>query len=264
MTNETVEAVALERAVMVCPQCEGEGSYADGLDEAACTTECTRCGSNGWIVDLAALTAIPTQLGEVIQADDGDLRELYERILSGTFYDDYDEASRLTGVLRRHVESLEDHRLAPQPIPVASPGYEVDKLREALKPFADLADFLDEQPDPRWQNPHDEFQCGDFPYSIGVGQLHAARNAYRAIKPGYEAGLAEWRREVEQQLVELPPEVYDCIAQAELLATNHGGWFDRNGFKALRGLHENCRKVLERYSRGDYRPTTSGENGNVG
>lgn len=46
-----------EKAVMVCPQCEGEGSYADGLDEAACSTECARCGGNGWIVDLAALRA---------------------------------------------------------------------------------------------------------------------------------------------------------------------------------------------------------------
>jgi hypothetical protein len=45
----------IEQAVMVCPQCEGEGSYPDGLDEAACSTDCTRCGGNGWIVDLAAL-----------------------------------------------------------------------------------------------------------------------------------------------------------------------------------------------------------------
>lgn len=43
-----------EKSVMICPQCEGEGSYADGLDEAACSTECTRCGGNGWIVDLAS------------------------------------------------------------------------------------------------------------------------------------------------------------------------------------------------------------------
>lgn len=48
-----------ERAVMVCPQCEGEGGYPDGLDEAACHTECTRCGGNGWIVNLAALRAEP-------------------------------------------------------------------------------------------------------------------------------------------------------------------------------------------------------------
>lgn len=42
---------------MVCPQCEGEGGYPDGVDEAACHTDCTRCGTNGWIVDLDALQA---------------------------------------------------------------------------------------------------------------------------------------------------------------------------------------------------------------
>jgi hypothetical protein len=50
-----------ERAVMVCPQCEGEGCYADGVDDAACSTECTRCGSNGWIVDLASVTLPPVK-----------------------------------------------------------------------------------------------------------------------------------------------------------------------------------------------------------
>ncbi len=54
-------------------------------------------------------------------------------------------------------------------------------ITNALKPFADLADYLDEHPDPRWQNPHDEFQAGDFPYSIGVGEVHAARDAYRTL-----------------------------------------------------------------------------------
>ncbi len=44
-----------ERAVMSCPQCEGEGGYPDGVDEAACHTDCTRCDGNGWIVDLAAI-----------------------------------------------------------------------------------------------------------------------------------------------------------------------------------------------------------------
>lgn len=59
MTN--TDTTLKERAVMVCPQCEGEGGYPDGLDEAACHTDCTRCGGNGWIVDLAALTkpAVP-------------------------------------------------------------------------------------------------------------------------------------------------------------------------------------------------------------
>lgn len=52
-----------EKAVMVCPQCDGEGGYPDGLDEAACHTDCTRCAGNGWIVDLAAL-AQPVEAGE--------------------------------------------------------------------------------------------------------------------------------------------------------------------------------------------------------
>lgn len=56
-------------------------------------------------------------------------------------------------------------------------------ITQALKPFADLADFLDEQPDPRWQNPNDEVQVHGFAYSIGVGELHAARDAYRALSP---------------------------------------------------------------------------------
>lgn len=51
------DAGEVERAVMVCPQCEGEGGYPDGVDDAACHTDCTRCGGNGWIVDTAALTA---------------------------------------------------------------------------------------------------------------------------------------------------------------------------------------------------------------
>lgn len=52
-----------EKSVMVCPQCEGEGGYPDGLDEAACHTDCTRCDGNGWIVDIAAL-AQPVEVGE--------------------------------------------------------------------------------------------------------------------------------------------------------------------------------------------------------
>ena len=53
-----------ERAVKVCPQCEGEGGYPDGLDEAACHTECTRCGGNGWIVDLDAIASQAAQPAE--------------------------------------------------------------------------------------------------------------------------------------------------------------------------------------------------------
>lgn len=45
-------AMLPEQCVMVCPQCDGEGTYADGLDDAACSTICTRCEGNGWIVDV--------------------------------------------------------------------------------------------------------------------------------------------------------------------------------------------------------------------
>jgi hypothetical protein len=55
----------VERAVMICPQCEGEGGYADGLDDNACHTECTRCGSNGWIVNIAAIAAMPGTAAEI-------------------------------------------------------------------------------------------------------------------------------------------------------------------------------------------------------
>ncbi len=60
-TASQAQGDVVERAVIVCPQCDGEGSYADGLDEAACSTDCTRCGSNGWIVDRAALAAMQQQ-----------------------------------------------------------------------------------------------------------------------------------------------------------------------------------------------------------
>ncbi len=68
------EAGAVERCVMVCPQCEGEGGYADGLDEAACHTDCTRCGTNGWIVDLAA-TAREGWPADRARADAAEARE---------------------------------------------------------------------------------------------------------------------------------------------------------------------------------------------
>ena len=55
LTPSALSGDAGEKAVMVCPQCEGEGGYPDGLDDAACHTDCTRCDGNGWIVDLAAL-----------------------------------------------------------------------------------------------------------------------------------------------------------------------------------------------------------------
>ncbi|API58110.1 hypothetical protein BSL82_15775 [Tardibacter chloracetimidivorans] len=58
LAHHQADEATVERAVMVCPQCEGEGGYPDGADEDACHTECTRCGGNGWIVDTAAITAM--------------------------------------------------------------------------------------------------------------------------------------------------------------------------------------------------------------
>lgn len=37
--------------VNVCPTCEGEGSYADGVDEGACSEQCLKCEGEGWVVD---------------------------------------------------------------------------------------------------------------------------------------------------------------------------------------------------------------------
>lgn len=54
------QAVALERepdeamvervakAITLCPVCEGEGTVADGLDEAACSTPCPPCFGTGF------------------------------------------------------------------------------------------------------------------------------------------------------------------------------------------------------------------------
>lgn len=58
----------IEQAIMPCPQCDGEGGYPDGLDEAACHTECTRCAGTGWIVDIASLRSISTAADPAIPA----------------------------------------------------------------------------------------------------------------------------------------------------------------------------------------------------
>lgn len=55
MTGDEWFPTTAEQCVMVCPQCDGEGGYPDGIDEDACHTDCTRCAGNGWVVDLRAL-----------------------------------------------------------------------------------------------------------------------------------------------------------------------------------------------------------------
>lgn len=52
----------------------------------------------------------------------------------------------------------------------------LERAREALEPFAVFGDFLDWQPNPRWQNRNDELQMGDLAYSIGIGSFQDARS----------------------------------------------------------------------------------------
>ncbi len=49
----------------------------------------------------------------------------------------------------------------------------------------------------------------------------------------------------------LPKDVYDFIAKTGLLATNHGGWFDKHGFATLSPMCDWANKILEEYDRKD-------------
>ena len=46
----------------------------------------------------------------------------------------------------------------------------------------------------------------------------------------------------------LPAEVLDFVSQACLLSTNHGGWFDSAGFRAISPLNVLANAILERYA----------------
>lgn len=45
----------------------------------------------------------------------------------------------------------------------------------------------------------------------------------------------------------LPQDVIDFIEQTTLLATNHGGWFDPHGFKAISPLCDKGNALLCKY-----------------
>ena len=47
--------------------------------------------------------------------------------------------------------------------------------------------------------------------------------------------------------VTLPSDVIDFISQAVLLATNHGGWFDRRGFETLGPLFDKGNALIHKY-----------------
>lgn len=53
---------------------------------------------------------------------------------------------------------------------------------EALKPFADLADWIDANR-PQYANPAMEVQVENWPYTLSVGWLYAARKALAATSP---------------------------------------------------------------------------------
>ena len=47
--------------------------------------------------------------------------------------------------------------------------------------------------------------------------------------------------------VTLPSDVIDFISQAVLLATNHGGWFDKYGFETLKPLVGKGNALIHKY-----------------
>jgi len=46
----------------------------------------------------------------------------------------------------------------------------------------------------------------------------------------------------------LPKDVYDFVSQACVLSTNHGGWFDDHGFRAISPLNAPANAILKRYA----------------
>jgi len=83
-------AMTPEQCVMVCPQCEGEGTYADGLDDAACSTICTRCEGNGWIVDVHSYNYASAKIvGDADALDETIINELRALHVWPQFVADY-------------------------------------------------------------------------------------------------------------------------------------------------------------------------------
>lgn len=69
--------------------------------------------------------------------------------------------------------------------------------------------------------------------------------------PIARAGLDVGREEFDESVTlggKLPQDVVDFISKATLLATNHGGWFDRDGFNAINPLCDKGNALLVKYS----------------
>ncbi|MGL5733633.1 MAG: hypothetical protein ACRCYS_02110 [Beijerinckiaceae bacterium] len=72
---------------------------------------------------------------------------------------------------------------------------------------------------------------------------------------GETSAACEKRRLKEELIVRfeaslsgnLPVEVYEFVSRTCLLATNHGGWFDKHGFEAISPLCDAANAILEKY-----------------
>jgi hypothetical protein len=75
------------------------------------------------------------------------------------------------------------------------------------------------------------------PY-VEMGTKEQSIAAWNTRQPTQSAALAERK---------LPQDVIDFIEQTTLLATNHGGWFDPHGFKAISPLCDKGNALLHKY-----------------
>ena len=53
----------------------------------------------------------------------------------------------------------------------------------------------------------------------------------------------------------LPADVHDFISKTCLLATNHGGWFDKHGFNAINPMCDWANRILGAYESEAEEPT---------
>lgn len=193
----------VEQCVMVCPQCEGEGHYADGTDEAACTTFCTRCGTNGWIVDLARHRLATQALKEaednvaVEQIDRDTLDEIWITALRHQPPKDSADDAML--------QILARHRLAAQAHEPCADVVEVRKVETVT------GDFMQDEGEPFWRIEIGGY-CADFDHE------QAARNfaaAIAAMRPESErAGIVAWLRSLPNDEW-YPDHVADAIERGD-------------------------------------------------
>ena len=86
--------------------------------------------------------------------------------------------------------------------------------------------------------------------SINVGTWYERSNGY------WELRIAAWNTSPTAALpsendvmrvATLPADVHEFVSRTGLLATNHGGWFDKHGFAAINPLCDAANAILEKY-----------------